>query len=80
MLSEKEKVKLEKLQSTAVKLIFGNKKSYKKLREEFNLDTLETRRKNAVKKFAIKNEKNPRFGPKWFKPNTTNVNTRNKEK
>ena len=48
MLTKKEKAKLEKLQDVALKLIFGSKKSYRKVCDENGMDTLETRRNNTA--------------------------------
>ena len=57
--------KVERLQKTALRLIFG-KKTYARLLEDSKLENFSTRRTNALKKFAEKNIQNSRFSDSWF--------------
>lgn len=72
---------LERLQLQALKMIFGNKISYRKCLEKFRLERLDERRLKAMQKFAQKAMSNPRFSKKWFPLNeSTDKNTRSREK
>ena len=56
---------LERLQSQALKCIFGYQYSYRALLEMSGLTTLATRREHRCVKFASKTAANPRFAH-WF--------------
>ena len=75
-LTQKDVMKLEKLQRIALKLILGNHfTSYRQVLKTFNLDTLENRRRKLCLKFATKTSKSSKFAP-WFQkssPLTRNV-------
>ena len=57
---------LEKLQSSALKTIFGWQKSYEELREEHTVESITERRQRLTDDFIIKSSNNPRFGERWF--------------
>ena len=59
--------KLESVQKQAMKIIYGWDMDYDKLIEDGMIETLKTRRKDAVLKFAIKTAASQRFGPNWYK-------------
>ena len=61
--------RLENLQKTALKIIYGFSRSYQSLLEISGLETLTQRRKKAVQKFASKTLQNQRFGNLWFEEN-----------
>ena len=65
MLTAEQSHELEKLQSRALKNIYGHIYSYRKLLELSNQPTLQEQRKNACLKFAMKTANNPRFSS-WF--------------
>ena len=52
---------IEKQQARALKNIFGNELSHRKLLEISELPTLKQRREEAFRKFAGKTARNPRF-------------------
>ena len=68
MLTKIQSEQIERLQKLVTRLCFGFHKSYTTVCQEQGVETLKTRRKNAVQKFAMKSLKNPRFGPRWFVP------------
>ena len=59
--------KLESIQRQALRIIFGYNVNIQYIIEQWDVELLEERRKAAVLRFAIKNEKNPRYGGKWFR-------------
>ena len=63
--------RLENLQKTALKIIYGFSRSYQSLLEISGLETLNQRRKKAVQKFASKTLQNHYFGNVWFEENNT---------
>ena len=65
MLTDKEDEQIERLQSTALRYIFGFGLSYKEMRERASLQTLRSRRIKLCDNFAAKCLKNPRFSS-WF--------------
>ena len=69
MLNKTEKTKLENLQRNALRIIYGHKKSYEYLLKTSGLETLEKRRHEALKKFALKTLNNKRFAERWFPQN-----------
>ena len=58
--------RLENLQKTALKIIYGFSRSYQSLLEISGLETLNQKRKKAVQKFASKTLQNHHFGNVWF--------------
>ena len=62
---------LESVQKHAMQIIYGWNLNYGKLLEEGKVESLKERRTEAVKKFALKSEKNERFSKKWFKERET---------
>ena len=69
LLTKEQVTQIERLQSNALKTIYGWDKSYATAREMAGLETLAERRKNAVKNFAQKTSRNPRFAERWFPAN-----------
>ena len=61
MLTGEQTDYIEKQQSRALKNIYGNELSHRKLLEISGLPTLKQRREEACKKFASKTAQNPRF-------------------
>jgi len=72
---------LEQLQRRALKVVFGYSESYSDCLIKAKITTLEERRFELTKNFAIKTAKNPRFSDGWFpeKPKSTH-NTRYQKK
>ena len=70
MLTGGQTEELEKLQSTALKIIFSYEDSYATLLEKSRLDSLEVRRLALLDKFIIKTARNPSFGEEWFPKKT----------
>ena len=64
-LTDEQDERLERLQSHALKAIYGPGLSARKLREKSGLDTLRARREQYCDKFASKCASNPRFVD-WF--------------
>ena len=69
LLNESSSREIENLQRTALRTIYGNKLSYRKMLALSDMDTLEDRRRNALKRFAKKSQKNERFSTRWFVEN-----------
>ena len=65
MLSGELSEKVEGLQLRAAKIIYGTNVSYASVLRETELETLKERRDGALKKFAIKASKNPKY-QHWF--------------
>lgn len=81
LLSAKQSDAMEWIQRRALKIIFGPRVSYAAALEATNIPTLEDRRNDLLKKFAIKAAKNERFNAKWFPLNyETGHGTRNRKK
>ena len=59
--------KLESVQRQALRIIFGYSADIQDIMERWDIELLEDRRRAAVLRFAVKNEKNPRYGGRWFK-------------
>lgn len=57
---------LERLQSSALKIIYGWKKSYAEILEENELEYLIQRRQRLTDNFIIKTAQNPRYSDVWF--------------
>ena len=71
-----EKLKIERVQKCALKIIFGQDyQSYSSACEMSNLISLEERRIQLCKKFALKAMKNKKHS-KWFKVNERTTITR----
>ena len=81
LLTAEQSESLEGLQARAMKVVFGETVSYRTVIEAGKIGTLKARRKELVKKLAIKTAKNERFSDKWFprNPNITH-NLRRREK
>ena len=71
MITKEQSDSLEQQQSQALKNIYGLGISARKMRDRAGLLTLEERRNNAMKKFALKNLNSHRFGH-WFRERATN--------
>ena len=79
MLTNEQSDRLERLQSRALKSIYGWNKSYETVLELSGLDTLKERREKLVDSFAQKTSRNPRYNDTWFpKLEQTEHDTRNK--
>ena len=57
---------LERLQRVCLKIIFGFKTSYSCCLELANIECLDTRRENQLKKFTAKAFESECFGKRWF--------------
>ena len=80
MLNSSQSKALERMQSIALKTVFGWNKSYRQCLEESGLQTLAARRYDICLNFAKKTEANPRFSH-WFPPNDqTPYDLRNSER
>ena len=77
MLTKDQSDRLEKLQSRALKSIYGWDKSYEKVRELSGLKLLSERREKMVLNFANKSAKNERFGHRFPKIRETGHDIRN---
>ena len=74
------KTDIERVQKCAAHIILGKTySSYETALKTLALERLEVRRIRLCLNFAIKAEKHPKFR-KWFVPNTTAYETRNKAK
>ena len=60
--------RLESVHRHALRIIHGWDTSITRLIQNGDMETLQTRRENSVKKFALKSELNPRFSERWFVP------------
>ena len=58
--------KLEAVQKQAIKIIFGWDIDYQSFIDNGSIESLKTRRQEAVLRFALKAEASPRFGEAWF--------------
>ena len=65
MITAGQSEQLERQQNQALKNIYGLDISSQKMRDRAGIDRLETRRRNALKKFALKNASSARF-KSWF--------------
>ena len=61
MITKEQAHDLEMLQSSALKIIYGQALSYSKLIERSGVDTLEERRQKLIDKFIGKAAVNPKF-------------------
>lgn len=69
MLSRNQVLELERLQLKSMKIIYGPMISYGTVLKETGICTLENRRDNLIKKFALKTVANKKFSEKWFPKN-----------
>ena len=58
---------LESVQKQAIKIIFGHDAKYDEMVENGIIETLKSRRADAVLKFALKASTSERFGSCWFR-------------
>ena len=58
--------KLESIQRQALRIIYGQNCNMEALFAAKGISTLYDRREEAVMNFALKNEKRPRYGGRWF--------------
>ena len=65
LITKEQSCKLERLQKTALYVIYGFDKKYESILHISGLQTLEERRKNAFKNFALSVVKNERYAS-WF--------------
>ena len=75
MITKYDANRMENIQKHCLRSILGYDKKYEDLLEESGLETLETRRHNALKKFAEKTSKIPQFA-NWFPLNTNRSSQR----
>ena len=66
MITKEQTHDIEMLQSSALKIIYGQALSYAKLIEKSGVDTLEERRQKLIDKFIVKAAENPKFQEEWF--------------
>ena len=66
MLTREMSEEIEKLQLRVMKIIYGVTVSYGTVLRETELETLEARRWERIRKFAIKAQKNEKYSAKWF--------------
>ena len=66
LLSATQTETLETLQRKALKIVYGNSVSYREALAIANIQTLNDRRAELLKKFAEKTLKNPRYSDGWF--------------
>ena len=59
--------KLEGMQRQAMRIIYGWDGNIRDKMENKGIESLQDRREEMVLKFALKNEKNQKYGQKWFK-------------
>ena len=67
MLNDKQDYELERMQATALRIIYGYGPSYADMRQEAGIETLRQRRIELCDKFARKCAMSDRFGS-WFPP------------
>ena len=80
MLNQEMAEDFEQIQKRASKLIFGWHSSYDEVISSGKMETLDSRRENLTKKFALKTSKNKRFGS-WFREKDYGtLNLRSKKK
>ena len=60
---------LEKLQCTALRMIYGSKMSYSAALEKSGIPSLQARRSEAFGRFVIKIQKSQSFSSQWLKEN-----------
>ena len=65
-LSQEQSNALEKMQSRALKIIYGFDLSYEEILEMSGIKTLWTRRERLMDKFIVKLTENPRFSKDWL--------------
>ena len=70
MISGEQAQQLERLQATALKIIFGLKHSYRELLEVSGLEPLVERRQRLIDKFILKAVKNDNITEAWFPTKT----------
>ena len=66
ILTADQSAKLENLQARTLKIIYGNKKSYRETLEESGLERLCERRLRLVDKFIVKCATSDLFKDRWF--------------
>ena len=75
MLTQYQNNRLENIQKTCLRSIYGYNKPYEELLQEADLDTLDKRRENALRKFAAKSLTNKQF-EHWFPLNQNRASQR----
>ena len=80
LLSEEAEERVEQLQRNALRVIYKSGKSYIKLREQAQIDTLKSRRTENFRKFSLKVNASDRFRNQWLTTKDHNKNTRCQEK
>jgi hypothetical protein len=80
LLSNQQVAQIEKLQERALRIIYGWTTDYEKILEMSGLQSLQTRRKQAVERFAKSIEANTRFADKWLKTNENRSSARHSNK
>ena len=66
LLTKEQALFIEKLQSSALKIIFGWKTSYARILEETGLEYVEERRQRLTDKFILKTAADEKYQNKWF--------------
>ena len=70
MLTKDQASRLERLQSGALKVIYGWREHYHDLLEDHQIESIHERRQRMTDKFILKAAKHPRFRRKWFQTKT----------
>ena len=76
-LTSRDSYEIERVQKSAYAIIYGNQ-PYKYLLKKHNKKSLQDRRQELCRKFAMKSAKN-NYTKKWFNPKLKTVNTRSKD-
>ena len=63
--------RLEAMQRQPMQVIYGYEDDIRQVMEDKGVDLSEDRRNELVLRFALKNEKSPKYGQKWFTPMRT---------
>ena len=68
MISKELSDKLEGMQRQAMRIILGHEGDIRQKMDNKGVELLADRREEAILRFALKSENNPRYGHKWFTP------------
>ena len=70
ILNKDQSSRLERLQSSALIVIYGWREHYHDILEDHQIESIRERRQRMTDKFIIKAAKHPRFRKKWFRTKT----------
>ena len=70
LLTKQQAGELERLQSSALKIIYGWSDSYSSILQQTGLESLAERRQRLTDKFIVKAATNPKFKEAWFPTKT----------